>query len=75
LIELNPDYICNATNAGARLHNAQKEKHENMSNLYKLTDGDGQTRGGTQWGPGVSHSVVSDQQELDFPDMQEKAGE
>jgi len=46
-----------------------------MSNLYKLTDGDGQTLGGTQWGPGVSHSVVSDQQELDFPDMQEKAGE
>jgi hypothetical protein len=27
-----------------------------MSNLYKLTDGDGQTRGPTQWGPGVSHS-------------------
>jgi len=24
--------------------------------LYKLTDGDGQTRNGTQWGPGVSHS-------------------
>ena len=24
--------------------------------LYKLTDGDGQTWGGTQWGPGVSHS-------------------
>jgi hypothetical protein len=29
-------------------------KRENM--IYKLTDGDGQTRGGTQWGPGVSHS-------------------
>jgi pyruvate/2-oxoglutarate dehydrogenase complex dihydrolipoamide acyltransferase (E2) component len=27
-----------------------------MITLYKLTDGDGQTRGGTQWGPGVSHS-------------------
>ena len=27
-----------------------------MSNLYKLTDRDGQTWGGTQWGPGVSHS-------------------
>ena len=27
-----------------------------MIKLYKLTDGDGQTRGGTQWGPGVSHS-------------------
>jgi hypothetical protein len=27
-----------------------------MSNLYKLTDGNGQTRNGTQWGPGVSHS-------------------
>ena len=24
--------------------------------LFKLTDGDGQTRNGTQWGPGVSHS-------------------
>jgi hypothetical protein len=24
--------------------------------LYKLTDGDGKTFGGTQWGPGVSHS-------------------
>ena len=24
--------------------------------LYKLTDGDGKTWGGTQWGPGVSHS-------------------
>ena len=24
--------------------------------LYKLTDGDGQTMSGTQWGPGVSHS-------------------
>jgi hypothetical protein len=31
-------------------------KRENMIKLYKLTDGDGQTRGGTQWGPGVSHS-------------------
>ena len=27
-----------------------------MSKLYKLTDEKGQTRGGTQWGPGVSHS-------------------
>ena len=27
-----------------------------MSKLYKLTDRDGQTWGGTQWGPGVSHS-------------------
>jgi len=27
-----------------------------MIKLYKLTDRDGQTRGGTQWGPGVSHS-------------------
>ena len=27
-----------------------------MSKLYKLTDENGQTRGGTQWGPGVSHS-------------------
>ena len=27
-----------------------------MIKLYKLTDGDGQTWGGTQWGPGVSHS-------------------
>lgn len=24
--------------------------------LYKLTDGEGKTFGGTQWGPGVSHS-------------------
>ena len=24
--------------------------------LFKLTDGDGKTWGGTQWGPGVSHS-------------------
>ena len=27
-----------------------------MIKLYKLTDGDGKTWGGTQWGPGVSHS-------------------
>ena len=27
-----------------------------MIKLYKLTDRDGQTRNGTQWGPGVSHS-------------------
>ena len=27
-----------------------------MNKLYKLTDRDGQTRNGTQWGPGVSHS-------------------
>ena len=27
-----------------------------MANLYKLTDSCGKTRGGTQWGPGVSHS-------------------
>lgn len=27
-----------------------------MIKLYKLTDGDGQTWGGTQWGPGISHS-------------------
>jgi hypothetical protein len=27
-----------------------------MIKLYKLTDKDGQTRGGMQWGPGVSHS-------------------
>jgi hypothetical protein len=27
-----------------------------MIKLYKLTDGDGQTWNGTQWGPGVSHS-------------------
>ncbi len=27
-----------------------------MITLYKLTDGDGQTWGGTQWWPGVSHS-------------------
>ena len=27
-----------------------------MSTLYKLTDGDGKTRNGTRWGPGVSHS-------------------
>ncbi len=27
-----------------------------MANLYKLTDGEGKTFGGTQWGPGVSHS-------------------
>jgi hypothetical protein len=27
-----------------------------MSKLFKLTDKDGQTWGGTQWGPGVSHS-------------------
>ncbi len=27
-----------------------------MIKLYKLTDRDGQTWGGTQWGPGVSHS-------------------
>lgn len=27
-----------------------------MSKLYKVTDSDGQTRNGTQWGPGVSHS-------------------
>jgi len=27
-----------------------------MIKLYKLTDRDGQTRGGTQWGQGVSHS-------------------
>ena len=27
-----------------------------MIKLYKLTDRDGQTFGGTQWGPGVSHS-------------------
>ena len=27
-----------------------------MIKLYKLTDGDGQTRNDTQWGPGVSHS-------------------
>ena len=27
-----------------------------MSKLYKLTDRDGQTWGGTQWGPGISHS-------------------
>jgi hypothetical protein len=31
-------------------------KEENMIKLYKLTDRDGQTWGGTQWGPGVSHS-------------------
>jgi len=31
-------------------------KEKKMSTLYKLTDSDGQTRGGTQWGPGVSHS-------------------
>ena len=31
-------------------------KRENMIKLYKLTDRDGQTWGGTQWGPGVSHS-------------------
>ena len=27
-----------------------------MITLYKLTDGDGQTHNGTQWGPGVSNS-------------------
>jgi hypothetical protein len=27
-----------------------------MIKLFKLTDRDGQTRNGTQWGPGVSHS-------------------
>ena len=27
-----------------------------MIKLYKLTDRDGQTRNGTQWGPGMSHS-------------------
>ena len=27
-----------------------------MSTLYKLTDSDGKTLNGTQWGPGVSHS-------------------
>ena len=27
-----------------------------MAKLYKLTDGDGKTLNGTQWGPGVSHS-------------------
>ena len=27
-----------------------------MNKLYKLTDSYGKTRGGTQWGPGVSHS-------------------
>ena len=27
-----------------------------MAKLYKLTDEDGRTRNGTQWGPGVSHS-------------------
>ena len=27
-----------------------------MIKLYKLTDSCGKTRGGTQWGPGVSHS-------------------
>jgi hypothetical protein len=31
-------------------------KRENMIKLYKLTDRDGQTWGGTQWGPGISHS-------------------
>ena len=31
-------------------------KKKKMSTLYKLTNGDGQTRNGTQWGPGVSHS-------------------
>jgi hypothetical protein len=31
-------------------------KRENMIKLYKLTDGDGKTRNGTQWGPGISHS-------------------
>jgi len=31
-------------------------KRENMIKLYKLTDRDGQTLNGTQWGPGVSHS-------------------
>jgi hypothetical protein len=31
-------------------------KRENMIKLYKLTDRDGQTRNGTHWGPGVSHS-------------------
>ena len=31
-------------------------KKKKMSTLYKLTNGDGQTRGGTQWGPGMSHS-------------------
>jgi len=31
-------------------------KEKKMSTLYKLTDGDGKTRNGTRWGPGVSHS-------------------
>ena len=26
-----------------------------MAKLYKLTDENGRTRGGTQWGPGVTH--------------------
>ena len=31
-----------------------------MSTLYKLTDSDGKTLNGTQWGPGVSHSGTGD---------------
>jgi hypothetical protein len=31
-----------------------------MTTLYKLTDKNGQTRGGTQWAAGVSHSATGD---------------
>jgi hypothetical protein len=35
---------------------AGRKERENMIKLYKLTDSCGKTWGGTQWGPGVSHS-------------------
>ena len=31
-----------------------------MTKLYKLTDQNGQTRGGMQWGPGITHEATGD---------------
>jgi hypothetical protein len=31
---------------------------------YKLTDENNQTRGGTQWGPGICHTAIGDGEEL-----------
>jgi len=34
--------------------------------LYKLTDGDGKTRGGTQWGPGVNWSKITNERAVRY---------